>query len=161
MPSWCSTTIIMIEAPPIHGALTFLLDHMPPALRLVIATRADPPLPLARLRGRGQLAEVRAADLRFSRPEVDAFLRQTMGLDLTGEETAALESRTEGWITGLQLAALSLRGRPGASRFVAAFAGSQRFILDYLVEEVLARQPEPVQAFLLQTLLLDRLCGPL
>ncbi len=156
-----------IEAQPIHGALTFLLEHLPPQMHLVIVTREDPLLPLARLRVRGQLTEVRVADLRFTPSEAAEFLNQVMSLNLSVEEVTALESRTEGWIAGLQMAALALHeilstpGRMDTASFIRAFTGSHRFVLDYLVEEVLQRQPEPVRSFLLQTSILDRLCGPL
>ena len=152
----------VIDAQPIDEALAFLLDHMPPQLHLVITTREDPNLPLARLRVRGQLTTVRASDLRFDLTEAAVFLRQTMGLDLSEDNIAALEARTEGWVAGLQLASISLQGRQhDAADFIDAFTGSHRFVLDYLVEEVLHRQSESVQRFLLQTSVLDRLCGPL
>ena len=152
----------VIDAQPIDEALAFLLDHMPPQLHLVITTREDPNLPLARLRVRGQLTAVRASDLRFDLTEAAVFLRQTMGLDLSEDNIAALEARTEGWVAGLQLASISLQGRQhDAADFIDAFTGSHRFVLDYLVEEVLHRQSESVQRFLLQTSILDRLCGPL
>ncbi len=150
-----------IQAPPIHHALTFLLDHFPPSLRLILATRADPPLPLARLRARGQLTEIRADDLRFALEEVAAFLKQALDLDLPREQVAALGARTEGWIAGLQLAALSLRGRADAREFVESFTGSDRFVLDYLIEEVYQRQSPEVQEFLLKTSILERLSAPL
>jgi LuxR family transcriptional regulator, maltose regulon positive regulatory protein len=146
---------------PVHEAMSFLVDHLPPNAHLVIASRADPPLPIARLRARGQMIEIRADDLRFTPEETDAFLRGAMGLDLPEESVAALEKRTEGWIAGLQLAALSVRGREDISGFVAALQGSSRYVLDYLAEEVLQRQPADVRAFLLQTSILDRLSGPL
>jgi LuxR family maltose regulon positive regulatory protein len=126
-------------------------------MHLVIATREDPALPLARLRARGQLTELRAADLRFTPSEAAGFLHQVMNLDLSTEEVAALDARTEGWIAGLQLAAISLQGRPDVAGFIASFAGSHHFVLDYLLEEVLQRQPDSVQAFLLRTSILDRL----
>lgn len=151
----------MIEAQAVDKALTFVLEHLPPQLHLVIATREDPPLPLARLRARGQLTELRAADLRFTPGEATTFLNGVMGLELAAEEVASLESRTEGWIAGLQLAALSLRGRADVAGFIEAFAGDNRYIVDYLVEEVLQRQPEPIRSFLLQTSILGRLSGPL
>jgi LuxR family maltose regulon positive regulatory protein len=162
----------LIEAQPVHDALGFLLDHLPPAARplgglhLVISTREDPPLHLARLRARGQLTELRATDLRFTPTEAAEFLNRVMGLDLSAEDIAALETRTEGWIAGLQLAALalqgpSMQGREDVTGFVRSFAGSHHFVLDYLVEEVLEQQPEGVQEFLLQTAILDRLTGPL
>jgi LuxR family maltose regulon positive regulatory protein len=151
----------MIEAAPIHRALTFLLDHLPPQLHLVITTRTDPPLPLARLRGRGQLVELREADLRFTPDETAAFLNQVMQLNLTSSDIAALDHRTEGWIVGLQLAALSLQGQADKAGFLQAFTGSHRHILDYLAAEVLRRQPARIQAFLRRTSILERLTGPL
>jgi LuxR family maltose regulon positive regulatory protein len=154
----------LIEAQPVHDALTFLLRHMPSpsrGLHLAIITRDDPPLPLARLRARSQLTELRVTDLRFARSEAAEFLNQAMDLDLSAEDIAVLERRTEGWIVGLQLAALSMRGREDVSDFIRAFAGDNRYIVDYLVQEVLQRQPERVRSFLLQTSILDRLCGPL
>ncbi len=150
-----------VEASPVDHALAFLLDHAPRQLHVVVVTREDPPLPLARYRARGQLIELRAADLRFTPAEAAAFLNQAMDLQLSASDIAALDARTEGWIAGLQLAALSLQGRPDTARFIAAFTGSHRFVLDYLMEEVLQRQPQPVRRFLLQTSILDRLCGPL
>jgi LuxR family maltose regulon positive regulatory protein len=151
----------LIEAPPVHAGMAFLLDRLPPGLRLVLASRADPPLPLARLRARGQLAELRAADLRFTLEETAAFLREATGLDLPPASVAALQDRTEGWAAGVQLAALSLAGHADPAGFVATFAGSHRFVLDYLTEEVLARQPEHLVRFLLETSVLERLSGPL
>ena len=151
----------LITAQPIHRAVTYLLDHLPPQLHLVMATRADPPLSLARLRARGHLTEIRAADLRFNSEEVMAFLTQALGLNLSAGEIAVLEARTEGWIAGLQLAALSMRGRNDIPDFLEAFTGSHHYIIDYLVQEVLARQPEPVQTFLLQTAILEQLHGSL
>ena len=151
----------VIDAKPVDDALTFLLEHLPPQMHLVIATREDPQLPLARLRARGQLTELRAADLRFTPSEAAEFLNQVMGLDLSAEDIAALETRTEGWIAGLQLAALSMQGHQDATSFIQSFTGSHHFVLDYLVEEVLHQQPESVQTFLLRTSILDRLCGPL
>jgi LuxR family maltose regulon positive regulatory protein len=150
-----------VDARPVDDALGFLLQHLPPRLHLVIATREDPALPLARLRAQGQLTELRAADLRFTPAEAAEFLNQAMGLHLAAAEVAALEARTEGWIAGLHLAALSLQGREDTAAFVAAFSGSHRFVLDYLVEEVLSQQPAGVQDFLLRTAVLDHLCGPL
>ena len=146
----------VVESQPIHNALCFLLDHLPPQMHLIIAARADPPLPLARLRGRGQLTELRQADLRFTTEETAAFLNQVMGLNLSDEDVAALEARTEGWIAGLQMAALSMQGRKDISSFIAAFTGSHRYILDYLMEEVFRQQPADVQDFLLKTSILDR-----
>jgi LuxR family transcriptional regulator, maltose regulon positive regulatory protein len=151
----------VIDSQPLDQALTFLVEHLPPQMHLVIASREDPPLPLARLRVRGQLTELRAADLRFTAVEAADFLNRVMGLNLAAEDVAALENRTEGWIAGLQLAALSLQGQADATRFIQSFTGSHRFVLDYLVEEVLRRQPEYVRSFLLQTSILERLCGPL
>jgi len=151
----------LIENPVIHTALTFLLDHLPPHLHLVLLSRADPPLPLARLRARSQLIEIRGADLRFNVEESAQFLNQVMGLDLTGEQVAALERRAEGWIAGLQLAALSMQGRENLQGFVSAFTGSHHFIVDYLGEEVLERQPESLRQFLLKTSILERFTGPL
>jgi len=151
----------VIDAPDIHDGIAFLLDHLPAHMHLVIAGRADPALPLARLRARGDLAEIRAADLRFTPDEAAAFLGQVMGLDLSAADVAALETRTEGWIAGLQLAALSLQGRDDVAGFIAGFAGDDRYIVDYLVEEVLQRQPEQIRSFLLHTAVLDRLSGAL
>ncbi len=151
----------VIESPAIDEALIFFVEHLPPQLRLVIASREDPPLPLARLRARGQLTELRAADLRFTPDEAAEFLNEVMQLNLLAADIAALESRTEGWIAGLQLAALSMQGRSDTAGFIQAFTGSHRFVLDYLMEEVLQRQPDNVRQFLLQTSILDRLCGPL
>jgi len=151
----------VVEAPPIHRALTFLLEHLPSQMHLIIATRADPPLPLPRLRARGQLTELRAAELCFRTAEADTFLEEVMGLHLTPEDVATLQTRTEGWIAGLQLAALSLQGRPTVSDFLPTFTGSHRFVLDYLSDEVLSRQPASVQTFLLQTSILERLSGSL
>ena len=150
-----------ITAQPIHQSLTFLLDHLPPQLRLVLITRADPPLPLAGLRARGHVTEIRATDLRFTSQEAAAFLTSTLGLTLSMEDMAALEARMEGWIAGLQLAALSMQGRSDLPGFLATFTGSHRYIIGYLVEEVLDRQPKPVQSFLLQTSILKRLEGSL
>jgi LuxR family transcriptional regulator, maltose regulon positive regulatory protein len=150
-----------IDSEAVDGALAFLVEHLPPQMHLVIATREDPQIPLARLRARGELNELRAADLRFTPAEAAAFLNRVMGLSLSAEDVAALEDRTEGWIAGLQLAALSLRGRQDASAFIRAFAGDHRYIVDYLVDEVLERQPEDIRDFLLQTAILDRLTGPL
>ncbi len=151
----------VIEARPIHQAVEFLVLNQPPQLHIIIASRSDPPLPLVRLRGRGEVSEIRAADLRFAASEVDAFLNDLMKLRLSSADTAILESRTEGWIAGLQLAALSLRGREDVHEFIREFAGDDRYIVDYLVEEVLRRQPARTQRFLLQTSILDKLCGPL
>jgi LuxR family transcriptional regulator, maltose regulon positive regulatory protein len=151
----------VIAAQPIHEIVTYLIDHLPPHLHVIITTRADPPLPLPRWRARDQLAELRAADLRFTPDEAAAFLNDRMGLQLSGEEIMALEMRTEGWIAGLQLVALSLQGHANKAEFLQTFSGSHRYILNYLVEEVLNQQPKAVQEFLLRTSILDRLCGPL
>jgi len=151
----------VLDARPVDDALAFLVEHQPPQLHLVVATREDPALPLARLRARGQLTELRAADLRFTPSEAADFLNLVMGLNLTADDIAALETRTEGWIAGLQLAAISLQGREDVAGFIRSFAGSHHFVLDYLVEEVLQRQPESIRTFLLRTSILDRLCGPL
>jgi LuxR family maltose regulon positive regulatory protein len=151
----------VITSESIQRGMTFLLEHLPPGLHLILSTRSDPPLPLARLRAHGQLCEVRTADLRFGAAEVNVFLQDVMGLDLEAEAITTLEQRTEGWIAGLQLAALSLQGRVDISAFLAAFSGSHRYVLDYLSEEVLARQDASVQAFLLHTCILERLSGPL
>jgi LuxR family transcriptional regulator, maltose regulon positive regulatory protein len=151
----------LIDAQPVHASLAFLLEHLPPGLHLVLASRADPPLPLARLRAGGQLAELRAADLRFSAEEAAALLRESAGADLPAGAVAALADRTEGWVAGLQLAALSLAGQADPAGFVAAFSGSHRYVLDYLAQEVLDRQQEELHTFLLETSLLERLSGGL
>jgi LuxR family maltose regulon positive regulatory protein len=157
----------VIDTPEVHEAVTFLLDHLPPRVTLAITTRADPPLPLPRLRARGELLELRAADLRFTPDEAEVFLNRVMGLGLGPELVAALEDKTEGWAAGLQLAALSARGRgsaadgDGVAGFVEAFTGSHRFVLDYLVEEVLGAQRHEVREFLLDTSVLTQLTGPL
>ncbi|MFC5266715.1 LuxR C-terminal-related transcriptional regulator [Kribbella qitaiheensis] len=156
----------VIDGAAVHEAVTFLLDNLPPQVTLAMTTRADPPLPLSRLRARGELVEVRAADLRFTTAEAELFLNEVMGLQLAPGLVAALEARTEGWAAGLQLAALSARthaadGSGDVAGFVEAFSGSHRFVLDYLVEEVLDRQPDEVRAFLLDTSVLDQLTGGL
>jgi LuxR family maltose regulon positive regulatory protein len=151
----------LVEAPPVHDSLAALLERVPPQLRLVLASRTDPPLPLARLRASGQLAELREADLRFTSEEAAALLRTTVGPELPQAAVAALGDRTEGWVVGLQLAALSLRGHADVGAFVDGFSGSHRYVLDYLCEEVLDGQPEPLRAFLLETSILERLSGPL
>ncbi len=145
----------------VHELALFLLENQPPTLQLVISTRVDPPLPFPRLRAEGQLVEVRAADLSFTTDEARAFLNGTMKLALPTEQVAALEQRTEGWIAGLQLAAISLKEHEDITGFIDAFTGSHRFILDYLTEEVFNRQAADVQAFLLDTAILDRLTAPL
>lgn len=151
----------VITASVIHEALSFLIDHLPPSLRLIITSRMDPPLPLARWRVRKQLIEIRADDLRFTTAEASAFLNELSGHHLTAREVATLATRTEGWIAGLQLAALSLQNAEDAHAFITAFGGSHRYIVDYLLEEVLAHQPKAVQTFLLQTSILERLCAGL
>ena len=151
----------VIDARDVQDGMAFLLEHLPPQIHLVIGSRADPVLPLARLRGRGELVEIRAADLRFTPGEAAAYLNGVMGLVLTAADVAALERRTEGWIAALQLAALSLQGREDVAAFIDGFAGNDRYIVDFLAEEVLQRQPGYVQQFLLQTSILDRLSGPL
>jgi LuxR family maltose regulon positive regulatory protein len=151
----------LIHVPDVHRSVAFLLDHLPTSLRLVLASRSDPALPLARLRGRGQLSELRAADLRFTPGEAGELLSAAAGADLPAMVVAALGERTEGWAAGLQLAALSLRGRRDVSRFVAEFSGSDRYVLDYLTEEVLDGQPRELTTFLMESSVLDRLSGPL
>ena len=151
----------LIQAPPIHQQLAYLLEHQPPQMHLVIITREDPPLPLARLRARGQITDIRQSDLKFTEEETADFLRQVMQLDLSPADVATLQRRTEGWIAGLQLAALSMQQSEDVRQFVAEFAGSHRYVLDYLVEEVYRRQAPDVQDFLLKTSILDRLTAPL
>lgn len=151
----------VISSADVHHSLELLLGNMPEQLRLMIATRADPPLPVARLRARGQLAEIRGSDLRFTRDESAQLLRAACGHDLPDSVVAALEDRTEGWAAGLHLAALSLQGRADTTGFVEHFSGSHRYVLDYLTEEVLEQQPEHIRTFLLETSVLERLSGPL
>ncbi len=151
----------LIDSQPVDQSLAFLIEHQPAQMHLVIASREDPSLPLARLRVRGQLVELRADDLRFDPGEAGEFLNRVMGLNLSAEDLAALENHTEGWIAGLQLAALSMQNRQDTARFIESFTGSHRFVLDYLVEEVLRRQPDRVRQFLLQTSILERLSGSL
>jgi LuxR family transcriptional regulator, maltose regulon positive regulatory protein len=150
-----------ITTPAIHDALTFLLDHLPPTLRLAIASREDPPLPLARLRARGQVTELRAVDLRFTPDEAATFLRDVMGLAVSEDDIVVLEERTEGWVAGLQLAALALQDRTDQAGFIAAFTGSNRFVVDYLASEVLDQLPPHLRTFVLRTSILERMCGPL
>ena len=150
-----------LDTPQIHNAVVFLIEQLPPQMHLVITTREDPPLPLARWRARNQMTEIRASDLRFSEAEAADFLNQIMGLELTADDIAALESRTEGWIAGLHLAALSLQLHPDRIEFIQSFAGDDRHVADYLIGEVLSRQPEDVQRFLLHSSILERMCGPL
>ena len=151
----------VIDAQPVDQVFTFLVEHLPPQMHLVIASREDPPLPLARLRVRDQLIELRALDLRFTPAEAAEFLNRVMGLSLSAEDIAALENRTEGWIAGLQLAAISMQGHQDTTSFIKSFTGSHHFVLDYLLEEVLQQQSETIQTFLLRTSILERLCGPL
>jgi LuxR family maltose regulon positive regulatory protein len=151
----------VVESADAHAGVAFLLQHLPQHVGLAMTTRADPPLPLARLRARGELVEVRAGDLRFSAAEAAAFLNDVMGLSLEDRQVEALQGRTEGWAAGLQLAGLSLRDRPDLDDFIERFTGSHRFVLDYLVEEVLDALDDAERAFLLDTCVLDRLTGPL
>jgi LuxR family transcriptional regulator, maltose regulon positive regulatory protein len=151
----------LVQAPQVHQSVALLLDHLPAPVRLVVASRADPPLPLARVRARGQLVELRERDLRFTATEAAELLAAAVGSELPAAAVAVLADRTEGWAAGLQLAALSLQGHRDIDAFVAGFSGSHRFVLDYLSEEVLARQPEPLVRFLLETSILQRLSGPL
>ena len=150
-----------IDAKTIDAALIYLVEHLPPQMHIVITTREDPQLPLARLRARGQLTELRAADLRFTSSESAEFLNRKMGLNLSANDVDALETRTEGWVAGLQLAAISMQGQNNTSRFIESFTGSHHFVLDYLVEEVFQQQPPHIQNFLLHTSILDRMCGSL
>lgn len=157
----------LVDSPAVDQALAFLLDHLPPQLHLVMTTREDPQLPLPRLRGRHQLTELRAADLRFTLEETAAFLNQIMDLNLSADDVASLETRTEGWIAGLQLAALALHSQPSGdpqksqTQFIQTLAGDNRYIVDYLIAEVLQNQPPHIRTFLLQTAILNRLSGPL
>jgi LuxR family maltose regulon positive regulatory protein len=150
-----------LESKPIDQALGFLLEHLPPQMHVVITTREDPSLPLARLRAQSQLTEVRASDLCFTSDEAAEFLNRVMGLDLSADQLAILESRTEGWIAGLQLAALSMQRNQDVASFIQSFTGAHQFVLEYLLEEVLHRQSEDIQTFLLNTSILNGLCGPL
>ncbi len=150
-----------IHAQPVLGIVSYLLEHVPPQMHIALLTRTDPPLPIAHLRARNQLAEIRAEHLRFTRQETSYFLNEACGLDLFNEEISALEARTEGWIAGLQLAAISMQGSNDIHRFVTTFTGSHSYIMDYLTEEVLRRQPEKVSEFLLQTSVLRHMCGAL
>ncbi len=150
-----------VDSPQVDAQLAFLLENLPARMHLVMASREDPNLPLARLRTRGSLSELRAADLRFTPGEAALYLGASLGIELETEEIEALEARTEGWIAGLQLAALSMRGQKDKAGFIRSFTGSHRYVLDYLSEEVLRREPEAIQAFLLRTSILDRLHGPL
>lgn len=151
----------VLHSPPIFQQVNFLVEHLPQQMHLIVITREDPPLPLPRLRARGQLTEIRQTDLRFTLEECAEFLNQVMGLDLPPADIASLERRTEGWIAGLQLAALSMRGRDDLSGFIEAFTGSSHFVLDFLIEEVFNQQPDHVQNFLLKTSILEKMCAPL
>ena len=151
----------LITSQAVHAMVAFLLEHLPNNFHLIIAGRSDTPLPLSRLRGRGQVFELRAADLRFSGSEANQLLNDVMGLNLGPQAVSMLEARTEGWVAGLQLAALSMRDREDLEDYIRKFAGTNRYIMDFMLEEVLAREPEDVQAFLLRTSILNRLCGPL
>ena len=151
----------MLESQSIHSAMSFLIDHLPHQMHLIIATRADPPLPVARFRGSGMMTEIRADDLRFTIDEGAAFFKEVLGFNLSPNDIAALDKRTEGWIAGLQMAGISMRGRQDIPDFIEAFTGSHRYVLDYLIEEVIQRQPVDVQEFLLKTSILDRLSASL
>ena len=151
----------VVDNPAVHRQLAFLLEHQPEQMHVIILTREDPPLPLSRLRARGQVAEIRQADLVFTLDETADFLRQTVQWELDQNDIAALQERTEGWIAGLQLFTLSLHGRTDARSMIQSFTGSDRYILDYLADEVFQRQPPDVQDFLLKTSILDRLSAPL
>jgi LuxR family maltose regulon positive regulatory protein len=150
-----------IVAPAIHESLTVLLDRMPPQLHLLIASRMAPPLPLAKLRAHGRLVELSADDLRFSVGEAAELLNRVLGLGLAADDVAGLTDRTEGWVVGLRLAALALQRHANPSDFLAGFGGAHRYVFDYLADEVLSRQPEHIQSFLLHTAVLDRMCGEL
>ena len=147
----------VVDSAAIHEGLAFLVEHMPSPMRLIMTTRIDPPLPLARMRVRSQLLELRSADLRFSPPQIAAFFTDVMGLTLTTEQVTALDTRVERWIAGLQLAGLALQGKSDPAEFIASFAGDHRYVLDYLGDEILDRQPDAIQQFLLQTSILERL----
>jgi len=151
----------LIKTQPVHDALNFLLDNMPTAMHLVVTGRSDPPVPISRLRVQGEVTEVRTPELKFTQDEVTAFLNDLMEFDLSAQEITALETRTEGWIASLQLAALSMQGREDMEEFIADFSGSHRYVIDYLIDEVMFRQTEHLQAFLCQTSILDRFCAPL
>ena len=151
----------LVDKTEIGQGMIFLLDHLPSHVHVMLSTRADPDLQLARWRARSELVEIRAADLRFTSDEAASYLNEATGLRLAAKDVETLEERTEGWIAALQLAALSIKGRDDASSFIARFAGNDRYIVDYLVEEVLQHQPEPVREFLLRSAVLDRLTGPL
>jgi LuxR family maltose regulon positive regulatory protein len=151
----------LVDSKPVHDAISFLIEYLPPTIHLVISGRSDPPLPISRLRVQGEVNEVRTSQLRFTKKEVADFLNDRMGFDLSAEGIAALEARTEGWIASLKLAAISMQGRDNWPEFIAKFSGSHRYIIDYLIDEVMARQPEEVQTFLRRTSILERFCAPL
>ena len=151
----------VIDAPGIHDAMEFVLDHLPPRMHLVMLSRADPRLPLPRLRVGRRLSEIRAADLRFTQDDAASFLNGMMSLDLSSDDVAALHTRTEGWAAGLQLAGLSLEGRSDKHEFISAFSGSHHYLVDYLLDEVLSRQPKEVYDFLCQSSVLERFSAPL
>jgi LuxR family transcriptional regulator, maltose regulon positive regulatory protein len=151
----------LIDSKSVHDVINFLIEYLPPTIHMVIAGRADPPLPLSRMRVQGEVNEVRTSQLRFTKKEVAAFLNDRMGFDLSSDGIAALEARTEGWVASLKLAALSMQGRHDWPEFIAKFSGSHRYVIDYLVDEVMARQPEEVQTFLRRTSILERFCTPL
>lgn len=151
----------LIAADPIYQSLAYLLEHLPAQMHLVIATRADPRLPIAQLRAKGELVELREADLRFKEGEISLFLENVMGLNLSGDQIAKLASRTEGWIVGLQLAAISMQGRENLAGFIEEFSGSHEYVMDYLTDEVLRNQPQDIQTFLLRTSILEKMCAPL
>ncbi len=151
----------LIKSDAIHAAMAFLLDHMPPRVHLIIATRADPPLPLPHLRGRGTLVEVVADDLRFTDEEAARLLKEMLGAPLSAEQTATMNAHTEGWVVGLKMAALSMRGEKDIDALISGFTGSHRYVMDYLLEEVLKRQTDEVRDFLMTTSVLERMTGPL
>lgn len=151
----------LIDSKPVHDAINFLIEYLPPTIHLVISGRTDPPLPISRLRVQGEVNEVRTSQLRFTKQEVATFLNDLMGFDLSSEGIAALEARTEGWIASLKLAAISMQGRDNWAEFIIKFSGSHRYVIDYLVDEVMDRQPEEVQIFLRRTSILERFCAPL
>lgn len=151
----------LIDSKSVHDIINFLIEYLPPTIHLVISGRTDPPLPLSRLRVQGGVNEVRTSNLRFSKKEAAAFLNDRMGFDLSSDGIAALEARTEGWVASLELAALSMQGRDDWPEFIAKFSGSNRYVIEYLVDEVMARQPEEVQTFLRRTSILERFCAPL
>lgn len=151
----------LISVQQVHDAITYFLEHLPPQVHLVIISRENPPLQLAHLRALDQITELRAIDLRFTDSEASEFLNSIMQLKLTSQDIETLTARTEGWVTGLQLAGISLRGRVDPTQFIKSFSGSHRFVLDYLIEEVLDQQTENFRAFLLKTAILERLTGPL